>query len=534
MTTLPIITTPSRRYRKSPERSKLGQTLVMLLAIAGAGLVLLTGTWFIGSTNQGMVLLAGIAAAITAVIILLRPSVGLYVLMVSIFLNLSSLLEENFGIPDLNKFLAAAVLLAVVGTRIVIQRKPFVFRYTEVVILLYGFVMTLSVLASGGTGPEQFDVALDFLKDFMLIVIIIQLASDEQVFKQAQWVLILSAGFVALLTCFQSITGLYGQTFFGLASVNQDEVSVGAMYYEAIQFARSTGPLGDANYYAQILLMVFPLALYRALNTRDFLTRMVALLCALLIVGAIIFTYSRAGLLGVLFITGAIVLIRRMNLIKIGVIGIVFIGLTFMLPQGYQERFLGLDVLGLGDTRQEEDVSVRGRTSEMIVALQMFQDHPILGIGTGNYSENYLDYSPGVGLDDRRTEREAHSLYLEVVAETGLMGIAAFSLMIAAIFGALWKARQRFNQIGRADLIPWVEATALGLLGYMFTSIFLHAAYMRYFWLSVAIAISVTALADALTAAHRWRQIQQDEDQTNGKLSGGDYFGENTPSSSYL
>ena len=85
------------------------------------------------------------------------------------------------------------------------------------------------------------------------------------------------------------------------------------------------------------------------------------------------------------------------------------------------------------------EVSFRGRMSEYAVGFRMFRDNPVLGIGYDNYAANYLDYSMRIGLDPRRTERSAHSLYLEVLAEQGLLGLLLFGFVPLFVFYQLEK-----------------------------------------------------------------------------------------------
>ena len=83
--------------------------------------------------------------------------------------------------------------------------------------------------------------------------------------------------------------------------------------------------------------------------------------------------------------------------------------------------------------RAPEDHAFRGRLSENLVALQMFVRHPWNGIGVGGFDEHYGTYALPLGLDDR-PHRGAHNLYLEVAAETGLVGLAGFLTLVAGAF----------------------------------------------------------------------------------------------------
>jgi O-antigen ligase len=140
--------------------------------------------------------------------------------------------------------------------------------------------------------------------------------------------------------------------------------------------------------------------------------------------------------------------------------------------------------------------------------VQMFSNHPVFGVGTGNYPVRYLDYSQQIGLDPRAEKRHPHNLYLEALAETGLVGAAAmFILLWLAIRGA-WRAR---SVLPAADALL-AEAVFVGLLVFLANGLFLHAsAYSRYIWIAIALALVAdrlgrrsvaTSMQDPASALH--------------------------------
>ncbi|MFN8373169.1 MAG: O-antigen ligase family protein [Anaerolineae bacterium] len=175
------------------------------------------------------------------------------------------------------------------------------------------------------------------------------------------------------------------------------------------------------------------------------------------------------------------------------------------MPKGYLDRMATLGSAG-ADAGGQTEASFRGRSSEAIVATQMFMDYPLFGIGYSNYERNYQRYSQVLGLDDRSEERQAHSLYLEAAAETGVVGVFAFTLMYLFTFRSVWISRKQLIQIGRSDLLPWLTGLALGLVAYLLTSIFLHDDYVRYLRLMIGMNLSVSALTEALVHEYNQRK----------------------------
>jgi O-antigen ligase len=476
-----------RRYAVLEQLLPVGVFTLGLIAVFIAN-------YLMAATDSAFLIAGGVIGAFVALWVVLRPQVGLYILAVFTYLNLSDALEVNFGIPKINQPLIALILVSVIANRIVLKRKPLVFRGVEATMVLYGIVATMSVMFAVANQSAALDRLIDWLKDFAILIIMVQLCDDEQSFKTVLWALILSAALVAGLSWYHTFTGDTDNTFFGLAKSGVHQI-VGAM-----DDLRVTGPLDDPNFYAQILLMIFPIAAYRMLTGTTQAGRLIGALCTVLIVGAAIFTYSRGGFLALVVVSGLLVLDRKYNLLRVAALGAVLIILLLpILPQGYVDRVLTLgDALPVNAGLQTE-ASFRGRTSEMIIATQMFAENPILGVGKRNYQALYVEYSSMLGLDPRLEDRQAHSLYLELAAEMGMLGILSFGAILLALFRSTARARRQFRELDRPDLSAWTASLQLGIVSYLITSIFLHADYARYMWIMFALAASASVLSQAMT-----------------------------------
>ncbi|MCR8632409.1 O-antigen ligase family protein [Paenibacillus radicis (ex Xue et al. 2023)] len=72
------------------------------------------------------------------------------------------------------------------------------------------------------------------------------------------------------------------------------------------------------------------------------------------------------------------------------------------------------------------------RLNRWIAAFNMFKDHPIIGLGFQTYNDNYFsyrDYNYSTGLQSEMT-MGAHSEYLKLLAETGIIGALVFIYII--------------------------------------------------------------------------------------------------------
>lgn len=87
---------------------------------------------------------------------------------------------------------------------------------------------------------------------------------------------------------------------------------------------------------------------------------------------------------------------------------------------------------GIGQVWSPSEIGKRDRLTMWQAALGMIRDRPLLGHGVNTFMANYLDYWVG----GERQPRYAHNCYLQVAAETGLIGLAAFLSLLGWI---LWR-----------------------------------------------------------------------------------------------
>src|SRR5690606_22984296 len=135
--------------------------------------------------------------------------------------------------------------------------------------------------------------------------------------------------------------------------------------------ARVTGPLDDPNFYAQVLLMTMPIALYRFFDEPSPLLKFIGGLAFVLVTLAAIFTYSRGAIFALIIVGVLVIWERRWNPYKTGAIILLILMFVIpLLPVGYLDRVVAmLDVFSNNAAVQSES-ALTGRSSEMIIAVQ--------------------------------------------------------------------------------------------------------------------------------------------------------------------
>jgi putative inorganic carbon (hco3(-)) transporter len=164
---------------------------------------------------------------------------------------------------------------------------------------------------------------------------------------------------------------------------------------------------------------------------------------------------------------------------------------VFLLLPNYAERIESLAEVGaLASEGEPSDGAILGRATSNLAALNVFADHPVLGVGPGRYQTDFSQqYANELGLRRFTTPRRAHSLYLEVAADTGILGLVTFLGAVGTTLHGLWIVRRRWLT-ERPEHAHLAIALFLSVAAYMLSGVFLHLAYIRYFWLLMAVANS--------------------------------------------
>ena len=121
------------------------------------------------------------------------------------------------------------------------------------------------------------------------------------------------------------------------------------------------------------------------------------------------------------------------------------------------------------ETYHLSEKTVTEREGFRAAAWQMFRTHPVLGVGTGNFGYLYNTYNPA-WAEDFPFAAKAHNQYLEILAETGMLGFAVFLLIVFRIFvlagRSFRNSRDYFWKAGITGTLA--SLTGIAVQGYSF------------------------------------------------------------------
>jgi O-antigen ligase len=310
--------------------------------------------------------------------------------------------------------------------------------------------------------------------------------------------LILAGALMGGLSIFQEVTHSYANDYAGFAQV--DRLDTGGGFNIAPDSAgpkelrpRLGGPIGSENRYAQILAVILPLALLRAFRETRRFRRLMAATASVLIAGGIFLTFSRGAAVAVALTILMMVLLRELKLRNVLPTLAVLTAIVFFVVPDYITRLRSLEgvtALSSASTSSTNgvDSAIEGRQTENLAALHVFIDHPVTGVGPGVYFREYSrDYANRLGLRYLGSDRRGHSLYLEMMADTGILGLTAFLAMAGAALVLLFRAARYWRDRDPERAII-ASSLLFALIAYLASAMFLHLSYQRYFWAVLGLA----------------------------------------------
>jgi hypothetical protein len=436
---------------------------------------------------------------------------------VALYANLPAL-AGRFGLAAIVGAVVMGLIFLPAFFHAVVRRRGIVVDVPW--LLLVGFTGSLAMTTAISRDP---DAALRWLGTFALEVLLVYFLLVNAVrsvttVRRVVWGLMITAAILGLLAAYQELAHAPEAQFGGLAQRQLERgPAVEARLEGAVRVRdnvvlanRALGPIGDPNRFAQVLLFVLPLAAFRVRDERSRGRRALAALCTFAILGGVFLTYSRGAFLA-LAVLVALALLRRdlrlQHVVPVVVLGAV---LAFIVAPGSMLRLQRLaDLPRLLADRQvaSSDGAVRGRLTEMLAAMNVFLDHPWIGVGPAHYSAYYSETymaDPDVAFRQLARPRRAHNLYLELAAETGIIGIVGFLLPLVLLVARLHKLSERWKSPRQPERAHLAAAFVYALVSYAATAMFLHLSFARYLGLLLGLAaatVQVLAARNAVTRA---------------------------------
>lgn len=260
------------------------------------------------------------------------------------------------------------------------------------------------------------------------------------------------------------------QAFYGYA---QNFLNLGPQSFIRDGGLRVYGTFNQPNPYAGYINMSLPIALSLLLLGRNWGTRILAGIAAILLGAAEYLTRSNGGEIAIaaavlfIFVVGFPQLRKLAAVLGIGGLVLVAALLAGAIPQRLTQPILtklGLVAISFSSP-SAQDYSTAERLAHWIAGINMFLDHPLTGVGIGNYGTAYGPYHVTIFVNSLD---HAHNYYINTAAETGIIGLTTFVLFLLAMFIAGSHAyrviSKKYMQLKAERAMPKVGMSRLAML----------------------------------------------------------------------
>jgi probable O-glycosylation ligase (exosortase A-associated) len=391
-------------------------------------------------------------------IIVMRPYIGVLVWSWLAYMNPHRLTWGAAFDFRFSLIVAAALLVAVLLSR---ERKQMIWTPLTIAWLVFfawTFITTQLAINQEGAGIEW----SRWWKINLVSLLTLLVMQSRERLHLLVWVIALSLGFY----------GVKGGIF---------TIATGGgymVYGPALSFIEDNNAMGLA------LILTVPLLRYLQLESKERWIRWGLTAAIVLCIAAILGTHSRGALLGLAGM-GAYLVWKSPGRFKVLFFALLLLPVlwTFM-PESWHERMGTIQAY-------EQDSSALGRINAWWFAFNLAKDYPIFGGGFNVFTEQlFQQYAPNP--DDFH---DAHSIYFEVLAEQGFVGLGLF-LVLGWL--ALSSGRSVAKLVrGRPDL-AWARNLSamvqVAIVGYAISGAFLGLAYFDLFYHLVVIAAVTRAL----------------------------------------
>ena len=217
--------------------------------------------------------------------------------------------------------------------------------------------------------------------------------------------------------------------------------------------------------------------------------KLAALAGLFMLPAVILLTQSRGAFIalavfGLFLIAGQ----KRKARAMVGVVAVAAVAAMFA-PSSLWQRIGGL--ANVTDTENLQAVDQEGSAEQRFeiwkVAGKIIREHAVSGVGVGAYKSAHRDFAGGSEFKaTARGARDTHSTYLNVLAETGVVGFALFVAMVGTVITRAESIRRRAR-----DVLPQSSQQLLfleiGLVGYLMAGIFGSFAVISFLYIHMAI-----------------------------------------------
>jgi O-antigen ligase len=421
-----------------------------------------------------------------------EPVWGLYLFAVLSHIRLGQL-GESYPLP-----LRVPIVIGVLTLLLYVLSGSYRWKFYKwpLEVWLFGLMVAGMAISSSRAifHPEiAWDITFDYFKYWIFFVMLIQMIDTRKRLDGFYWVLVLSSAWLVYRAW--DLRGTTGDRFENIGG----------------------GNIEDSNHYAAALVMLFPFVYHRTLTCGRTAASFAAILC-FGIVMSIVIANSRGGFIGLMALSVLILLFlkegRTRNILLI--VTLILLVLSFA-KENQIDRLAGVFDAGHAELR---DNSENMRIQNWTLAYQLFLEHPLTGIGPGNFV--YYSGERVEGLGYGVAGHVTHSLWFEMLSAGGLLVCVPFVIMLVRVFYSSQRLAREYMRAGNREIALYIYIPMFALGGFLTASTFIdRMVYEPIYWCIGLGAVHRYLWGQAPTMISQVRAAARPSPVMVGALSGG-------------
>lgn len=315
----------------------------------------------------------------------------------------------------------------------------------------------------GAFYPYHQDLAWEFVERIVKIVIPmiigLTLITSVKELKQLAWTILTAQGYMAF--------------------------EMNSYYFSGYNLLRWEGFGGMDNNSAAIALVTgIGLAFFLGVHSEKLWHKGVAFFFAALMANAILFSFSRGGMLGMIVAgMGAFIVIPKRPR-TYAILGIAVIAAAVMAGPEVRERFMTTFVKKKGG---EREASAQSRVDLWSDCIDVMKKNPVMGCGPNQWPMIASTYGWPHG-------KEAHSLWMQTGAELGLVGLGLYLGFYLTAIALIWQLTWKRTHVSD----PWFKHIArmsfTGLCGFVVSAQFVSLESLEIPYYTALLGLGVLKL----------------------------------------
>lgn len=345
---------------------------------------------------------------------------------------------------------AGALAFASFAFHALVTRRRLVFDGTHILVLLLLAVSLISTVNAHDQEAASTTV-IRYTSFVAMFFVISQFGDDHNLLRRIVWVLTLASA---------------GASYFALANLFSGRSLLAGL------------PYANENDVAFTLATTLPLALW--LVRERGVKRLVALASSATILSAIVLTFSRGAFVGLAAAAVWKVVAERRHVGAFLFGGLAALATVLVLVNLHSSQ---VHRASLAKQKVAQE-NIQSRLDAWSGAARLAADHPLLGVGPGNFQSYFF----------RATDRpsgtllltQVHNTYLDVASELGVIALILFVSFVVMSFSHAVQAER--HSLGPPGL---ASALATALIVAAVSGSFISAQYSAPFWLLGALTAAL-------------------------------------------